>query len=232
MKPFRAAVLGCALAILGGEASTANAAWDGVFQATFFHCHKKQACYSPAVTYYPPCGPPMTCYTVQPRCGPIRRLFGKCRPVTVCTPACPCPAPRCCPPPCPAPCPVQAVPPPQPPSVVDPCPPVSRYSLPPPPAARIPPPDVRVEPNYGPNPAEQPLPRPDMPPVSGSNYRPVRPLAPVPPQQLTPPLPPAGVRLERIASRPVTKNKVQGKLVSGKNSTRDTAQTIASARTK
>jgi hypothetical protein len=181
MNPRRGLAWGCALLVLGG-AVTAVRADDSVFQECCNHCGPPActSCY-PTTTYY-----------AAPRCGPIRRLFGWCcpRPVTSCrvyVPPVVTPVPACTPP-CAA-------------GVISGAP------------VPVPTPGATAVPNgVVPVPAAPPggdgydrhltpVPETPNPPLSGSSYRPPeRPLAPVPPQTLTPPRPPAPVRLDRIVS--------------------------------
>jgi hypothetical protein len=134
----------------------------------------------------PCCGPAVTSYYRLPAC-PVPRCCAA--PVTCCEPACPPRGPICrlvhrilhpfecrCKPcsPC-APAPI-IVPPPPP-------VPLPQPALPP----------AAGEPGAGFSPAPSP-------PVTGSSYRPERPLAPVPPDVLTPPAPPPAVRLDHFAS--------------------------------
>jgi hypothetical protein len=94
--------------------------------------------------------------------------------------------------------PVAAVPAPQPPAPVVPNPPIAPgptvvpYGITPVPAN---PGLDSQEPRLSPVPATPP-------PVTGSTYRPQQPIAPVPPQTLTPPRPPAPVRLDHFVSDP------------------------------
>jgi hypothetical protein len=224
MRTMPRVALACALVLIPAGASRVHAAWDGVFQVCCGHC--RSSGYGPCASCYPP-GGPVTCYTVRPRCGPIRRLLGLCRPsVTVCRPSCPCPpAPSCYPP---APCPPAPCVPPSASVLAPPAP--AYYAAPPdqgPPVSQAPPPPPYVPPPVteprvppgpgglepGPNPVDPPDPRSAVPPVWGSRYRPIHPLAPVAPRQLTPPLPPPPVRLDCIASAPVRRTEVKGRLV-------------------
>jgi hypothetical protein len=113
------------------------------------------------------CPPPVVRYRVR-RCGPIRRLLGKC---CILRPA-PC---------CPAPCPLAVV-----------APPPIAVGVPAPVPAPVPAAGPPVFPGSGTAfpPAPTPVP---VPGAVGSSYR-------QPP--LTPPLPPAPVRLDRIVSFP------------------------------
>ena len=191
MRPCWALGWGCALLL--GTACPVRAEEGDVFQECFHRCRPTVACYPPA-----------------PRCGPIRRLLGRCclLPVTTYRPCCPAPvpapcAPACAPPPCTAnvlPGPPVAVPPPSPPG----------------PAPAVPSPPIAPGPTAVPN-GITPVPAAPAPysderhlspvpaapaPITGSGYQPQQPLAPVPPQTLTPPRPPAPVRLDRFVSDP------------------------------
>ena len=204
MRPCWGLRWGCAL-LLVAAACPARAEGDDGFQDCCHRCRPVVACYPPACS----CG--VTAYYEAPRCGPIRRLLGRCclLPVTSYRPCCPAPAPApvlyapaCPPPPCtanvlPAP-PVSAVPAPQAPGPVVPNPPLS------PGPTAVPNGITPVPVNPGGDSQEPRLsPVPATPaPVTGSTYRPQQPLAPVPPQTLTPPRPPAPVRLDRFVSDP------------------------------
>jgi hypothetical protein len=169
MKPLRGAVLAFALVTLAAAGKPIRADEGGVFQKCCHRC-RARACYAP------PCAP--VTVRCRCRCGPIRRLFGRC---------CRAPAPSCyvCPPPCPpAPC-VSA-------PVVTPAPvapPPDRLVAPPPPA-----------PSYRLTPPPEPAGPPPEPPVMGSKYQPARPVAPAYPQRLTPSVQGPPVRLDRFVS--------------------------------
>jgi hypothetical protein len=175
MRSLRGAGPACALAIMVASSSPVRA--DGVFQKCCHRC-RAQASYPPPVcAYAPPPGPTVT-VRFRRRCGPIRRLLGRCCrvPVYACPPAC-APAPYC-------PAPVIVSPPVA-------LPPGSVYYAPPPP------PSFRVTPPAAPGPNGPP----PAPPTTGSYYPPERPVAPVYPQRLTPAKPTKPVRLDLIVSR-------------------------------
>ena len=174
MKLSWGVACGCALILCGASKGSVRA--DGC-------CRPVVACAPPPCTS---CRP-VTTYYVARRCGPIRRLLGRCRivPAPCCRPCYPPPVPVCGP--CAGPPPGAVLAPPVPPPVV------------------APPPPVQSGPAYAPSlpPGPQALP----PPINGSSYRPLRPLAPIPPRPLTPPLQPAPVRLDRIVSEPGTSSR-------------------------
>lgn len=177
MSPLKGAVFACALGTLATAACSARADQDNVYRKCFFHhCRKRPCCPEPVCAYAPPACPPVT--VRYRRCGPIRRLLGRCCRV----PPSPCPPP-CPPAPCvPAPVVVPALPAPPPAPVY--------YPPAPPPSYRVAPPP-QVDPNSAPPPA---------PPVMGSKYQPVRPGTPVYPQQVRPAAPTPPVRLDHFAS--------------------------------
>jgi hypothetical protein len=177
MKPFRGVGWACALVVAAAGAGPLWASGDVA----------GQPCCGPAAPscYPPPACPVQRCYSVPVTCcapacrpcGPVRRLvhrifhpFQHC-----CKPCCPCP-----------PAPVVVPAPPAP--VVIPGPPVP---LAPPPSG----PPAAGEPGVG----LPPVPAP-VPPVTGSSYRPERPVAPVAPEVLTPQAPPPPVRLDHFTS--------------------------------
>ncbi len=165
---------GCALVFSGLAVRPARAQSEAVFRECCHRCRPVVACAPP------PC-PPVTTYYVARRCGPVRRLLGRCRIL---------PAPSCrpcyAPPPIVVGVPVPAAPP------CGPCAaPVPAFA--PPPAALGPP----ASESYAP-----PAPQTPPPPVTGSSFRPLRPLTPIPPQPLTPPQSPPPVRLDRVVSGP------------------------------
>jgi hypothetical protein len=153
-------------------------------------------CKPPAASCYPasPCGPQVCHYElVYPRCGPIRRLLGLCRPVPVlvCGPCCP-PAVGSCPPASlGSPCPSCAAPPGStaPPSGS----PMPSAAL----SSPAPTPNSETPRYYSPPPAN---PQSPEPPVHESNFQPQRMPVPVPAQPLTPPLAPAPIRLDHFVS--------------------------------
>jgi hypothetical protein len=175
MRPYWI-LAGVAVLILSGAMVRPARADDGpVFQECCWRCRQRVACYPPCTSCYPP-----TVYYVPRRCGPIRRLLGLCcpRPVAPCAPCCP---PRV--------------------AVAGP------DVLPPHPVAvpaPVPGPAVlpAVPPAVGPVPAPQPVPpvAPPTPPLTGTGVQ--RPLAPIAPQRLTPPLSPAPVRLDHFVTQP------------------------------
>jgi hypothetical protein len=67
MKPWRGVIAACALALWGAGARPAQAAWDNVFQACFFHHGQSSASY-----YTPdpcnPCPQPVCCTQYVQRC--------------------------------------------------------------------------------------------------------------------------------------------------------------------
>jgi hypothetical protein len=180
MKPSRGIVLFCALVLLAAMWGLAPVVHAGPILDCCDRCRARL-------------------FGCRPRCGPIRRLLGRCCRITV-APAVavePCPGPPCVPGPIPAapapmPLPPEAVPGPV--EGAGPLPPVQRQSSCPPPspsAARQDRDPAEVHPSQSPE-----------PPAQGSAYRPRQPVAPVPARPLTPPLPPPPVRLDRIASGP------------------------------
>ncbi len=81
MKPFRGLVLGGALALLLTATNTASAAWNNVFQATFFHHNKPAQSNYYAVPVAVPVAPPTAAYSSP--CG--TPCASPCDPCQKCT---------------------------------------------------------------------------------------------------------------------------------------------------
>jgi hypothetical protein len=75
MRPFRASVWGCALAILAATGGATHAAWNNVFEACCWNCQNKTTANAP----------PQECCQPQPQC--TTRYVQRCyyQPVTTYT---------------------------------------------------------------------------------------------------------------------------------------------------